>query len=131
MAGQFISDNALDAALAYIADLAEKLYLCSAAPANYAGVAAVTKGNKTLTEGDGNGDYTIADAAVDGRTLTVTAQTDVSVTETATITHIALVDEGANELLAVHELASPIAVTNGQTVSLAAMTIRLPDAVSV
>jgi len=49
-----------------------------------------TLANVTLTAGDGNGDYTIADGAIDGRKLTITTQVDIPITSTGTAKHVVL-----------------------------------------
>lgn len=54
--------------------------VCSAEPANHAAIAGVTLAGATLTAGDGNGDYTIANGDTDGRKLTTLQQADLSIT---------------------------------------------------
>jgi hypothetical protein len=71
---KFVVDAAMDAGLAVIA-AGTRVTFCSAAPANFAGIAAVLLASVTVTAGAGNGDFTIADGAVSGRKLTVGAQT--------------------------------------------------------
>lgn len=85
-------DGAMDLMLANIATCTV-LYVCSGQPANHAGIAAVALADVTLTAGDGNGDYVIADDT-SGRKLTVGAQADVDIDTSGTATHVAL-DDGA------------------------------------
>lgn len=81
----------IDAALARVA-LATAVHVCTSEPANHAGIAAVTVGNYTLTAGDGNGDWTIADGDVSGRKLTLGAQTGNNGTGTGAANFLAFTD---------------------------------------
>lgn len=86
-----VHNDVLDAALDEAAT-SINLTVCSAEPANYAGIAAVTLATVTLTAGDGNGDYTVADGDTSGRKLTVAQQASISITTTGTATHVCLDD---------------------------------------
>ncbi|MFA6290239.1 MAG: hypothetical protein WC637_00580 [Victivallales bacterium] len=105
-----IPDAVMDLALANIADNGETLYLCSDEPANYAGIAAVSLGSVALTEGDGNGDFTIADGTTSGRKLTLAQQT-VAGTANGTATHAVIADETGELIKAITTCS--IAVLNG------------------
>lgn len=109
-----ITDTVLDQALAKIATATHQV-VCSGQPANYAGIAAVTLASKTVTAGDGNGDWTIA--AGSQRKVTTTQHTGVSITASGTATHIAY-DDGAT-LLAVTTCTSQV-LTSGGTVTIPA-----------
>jgi hypothetical protein len=74
-------DTVYDAALNEIAE-ATAVHVCTAEPANHAGIAAVTVGNYTLTAGAGNGDWTIANGDTSGRKLTLGAQSGNNATGT-------------------------------------------------
>jgi hypothetical protein len=63
--------NSMDAALNDVKSNGNILHICSAQPANYAGIAAVTLGNVALASGD----YTLQDGAVSGRRVTVAQKT--------------------------------------------------------
>ena len=76
-----IHNDAFDGALDVIAT-ADEVHVCSTEPANHAGIAAVTLGNYTLTAGDGNGDWTIADGDTSGRKITLAAQSGNNATAT-------------------------------------------------
>jgi len=115
-----IHDDTLDACLDEVGDNATVLHICTSEPANYAGVAAVTKGNKappTFT-GPANGD-------VSGRKITVDAISDGTVDGTGTVTDFAIVD--GSRLLVAGPLASSQGVTSGNAFSLAAFDIEIPD----
>ena len=76
-------DTTVDAALDRIA-LSTAVHICSSSPANHAAIAAVSLGNYTLTAGDGNGDWTIANGDVSGRKITLGAQSGNNGTATGT-----------------------------------------------
>lgn len=90
-------DANMDAMLSSIAT-ATRLHVCSDQPADYAGIAAVELAVVTLTAGDGNGDYTVADGDSSGRKLTVAEQADIAIDTSGTATHIAL-SNGSDTLL--------------------------------
>lgn len=89
-----IASNAvLDGALDIIATCT-RVSVCSAEPANFAGIAAVSLGSYTLTAGDGNGDWVIADGDANGRKITLTEQTGNNATATGSANFLAF-DDGA------------------------------------
>jgi len=115
----YINDNALDAALGYI-DNATILHITSAEASSYANVAAVTLGNKTSISFTGP-----ADGDASGRKITVDEITGGTVTGTDDATHWALVD--GSILYATGALSSSQAVTSGNTFTLDAFDIEIPD----
>ena len=121
----YIPDAAFDLLLNYIQDNQEAIHICSAEPANYAGVAGVDLGNKqtpTVAEP--------SDRSPNGREIVVSAITDGSVTGTGTASHWAIVkDTATSELLAAGALAAPQGVTSGNTFTLTQFAIGVPDAV--
>lgn len=119
----FYSDSIKDAALQELINNAEILHICSSEPANYAGIAAVTLGNKTPPSLGA-----VADGVTNGRRTTVAAITDGSVTGTGTATHWVIADVTGTTLLASGTLSASQAVTNGNTFTLAAFDITFPDA---
>lgn len=86
MAKKF-DDTVIDGAL-LVADNATTVHVTSAEPANHAGIAAVSLADVTLTAGNGNGDYTIANGDTSGRKLTVAAQAGVTIDSSGTATHV-------------------------------------------
>ena len=121
----FISDTILDAGLQKILDAtAPVLHICSAEPADFAGVAAVTLGNKTAPVIGAQ-----TDATPDGRQVSIATFTDGTVTATGTATHWALVDDTTSDLLAAVAVPSAQALTSGNPLSMtSALVIRIPDA---
>lgn len=87
------SDAVLDGSLDVIATCT-RVSVCSAEPANFAGIAAVSLGSYTLTAGDGNGDWTIANGDVSGRKITIGAQSGNNGTATGSANFLAY-DDGA------------------------------------
>lgn len=68
-----------------------------------------------------------ADRSGGGREVTVAAVSDGSVTGTGTATHFAIVDTSNSRLLATGSLTASQAVTSGNTFTLGAFTIGIPD----
>ena len=120
----FINDRVLDSGLTVLDTEANRLDICSLEPVTYASATSThTLGNKTSpTVG------APADRSPTGRMVTVSAITDGSVTGTGTASHWALTDTVNSRLLTTGLLAAPQAVTNGNTFTLNAFNIGIPDA---
>jgi hypothetical protein len=118
-----IPDVVYDAALDLIAT-ATRLVVCSAEPANFAGIAAVALADVTLTAGDGNGDWTIADGDASGRKITCGAQADFDIDSTGDADHIAW-DDGSTLLMVT--TCDTQTLTSGGTVSTPAIDCELAD----
>ena len=101
------------------------LTVCSAQPANYAGIAAVTLAAVTLTAGAGNGDYTKANGDTSGRKLTIAQQAAISITGSGTATHVVLDD--ATDIYVT--TCTSQALTSGGTVTVPAWDIEIADPV--
>lgn len=80
--------------------------------------------NVTLTAGDGNGDFTIAAGDTSGRKLTVTQQSNVSITSDGTALHVVLSLGGT--ILDVTTCTSQ-ALTSGGTVTFPAWDHEVLD----
>jgi hypothetical protein len=121
----YMNDLLLDLALQYFEDNGSRLDICSAEPATYAeATSTYTLGNKTGLTYTGP-----ADRSPNGRKTTVDAIAGGSVTGTGTASHWAISKTTATTaLLAAKSLASSQAVTSGNTFSLDAMDIGMPDA---
>ena len=121
MAGWF-HDDALDAQLNVVKNNSENLYLCSAQPATFAEANTTYKlGTKATPTFTGPADHT------SGRKITVDAISGGTVSATNTATHWALTDDSASKLLATQALSAPQSVTSGNTFSLPAFIISVPD----
>lgn len=119
----YLNDRVLDNGLSALTAEGNRLDICSQEPASYAeATSTYTLGNKTSLSVGSPGD-----GSPDGRKVTVAAITDGSVTGTGTATHYAVVDTSNSRLLATNTLSSSQSVTNGNTFTLGAVDIRIPD----
>jgi len=116
-------NEVLDPALAILDTTGDRLDICSTEPTTYTeAITTYTLGNKTsLSIGAPE------EGTTSGRMVTVAAITDGSVTGTGTAAYWAIVDVSETALLATGSLSSSQAVTSGNTFTLAAFTIRIPD----
>jgi len=124
MAGEYLNDRVLDNGLTVLDTEANRLDICSQAPTTYTeATSTYTLGNKTSLSVGAPTDGT------SGRKVVVAAITDGSVTGTNTATHWAVVDTLNSRLLAAGPLSSSQAVTSGNTFTLDAIDIQIPDVV--
>ena len=119
----YLNDRVLDNGLTVLDTEANRLDICSQAPTTYTeATSTYTLGNKTsLSVG------APADRSPSGRKVTVAAITDGTVSGTGTATHVAIVDTVNSRLLAVQALSASQAVTSGNTFTLPAFDIGIPD----
>lgn len=126
-------DTVLDAGLDVIA-LADEMFVTDVEPSSYADIgvgAEILIGPISLTAGDGNGDFTIADGSPDGRTLTVAAQNGASVVATGTPGFVVLATGGGTDLIRyVTEESTGQALTSGNTANVGSWTVNNADAVA-
>jgi hypothetical protein len=119
----FLSDAGHDAALAVWGD-ADALYLCTQEPTTFTEASSTyavgTKATPTIGA--------VGDRTGGGRKRTVAAITDGEVTVTGTATHWALTKASGSLLRAAGALSAGQAVTDGNTFTLAAFDIGVPDA---
>ena len=118
----YINDEVFDQGLDYADTNGTKINICSTEPATYAGIAAVTLGNKS-----GMNTGATQNGATDGRRVIVPAITDGSVTATGTAAWWAL-NDGTAILVATGALSASQAVTSGNTFTLDAISITIRDA---
>lgn len=119
-----ISDYVLDAALSKLDTEANRVDICSSEPTTYtAATSTATLGNSTSitisapTDGD-----------TSGRKVTLSAISNASVTGSGTATHFAISDTSNSRLLATGSLSGGgQSVTSGNTFSLTAVDIEIPD----
>jgi len=122
--GKKVNDAVMDAACAKIAT-GVTLTVCSAEPADFAGIAAVALASSALIAGDGNGDYTIANGDTSGRKVTIAQQSNLSIDTSGDATHIAI-DDGATLLLVT--TCTTQTLTAGGTVTVPAFKDEIADA---
>lgn len=122
----FIADYILDLALSELDTATSTLYICSQEPTTYAEASSTyALGSKTSLSIGAPADRV---AAGNGRRVTVASFSDGSVSTNGTATYWAITKSGTT-LMATGSLASSQAVTSGNTFSLAAFDIGIPDAV--
>ena len=119
---KFTDDSVMDAALDVIATGTAQ-HACSAAPANHAGIAAVSLADVVMVSGD----FTKAAGDTSGRKVTVAAKSGVTVDTTGTATHIALTD--GTTLLLVTEITTPQVLTAGNTMNFGSYDHEIADPV--
>lgn len=115
-----LNDDVFDAALNEIRNNATVLHICSAQPADYAGIAAVSLGTKTtpLFTAPLAGD-------VSGRKITVQVISDGVVNATGTAGFFAIAD--STRLLVSGALSATQAVTENNSFTLTAFDIEIRD----
>lgn len=103
---KLLPDATIDDMLAIIADNCTRVDVCSTQPTTYAqATSTYTLGNYTLTAGDGNGDWVIADGDTSGRKLTLQAQSGNNASADGTAGHLAFTD-GTSRLYYVTTVSS-------------------------
>lgn len=118
MMGKYVHPDVLDAELAAIADGGNRMFVCSAQPADYTEASATyALGEKILVTGHGNGVYTIA-AASGGRKVTVAEQAGIVITGPGTANHVAICSSTSSKVLFVTEMNSAVTVASGQTITI-------------
>ena len=120
--GKAAPDATIDAMFDYI-DQSTVMHVCSAEPANYAGIAAVSLADVTMTA---DTDYTKANGDTSGRKVTVAAKSGVTVDASGTATHIVLARVADTTLRYVTTCTSQ-ALTSGNTVNIPAWKIEVAD----
>lgn len=123
----FLNDNTLDNGLAALKAAASHVYICSAEPATYT---AATSTNALGSKAFGAGAVfpgAIAAGAPSGRKLTTAPVTDGSVTANGTASHIAITTNASTRLEFANALTASQVVTSGNTFTLTALDIRLPN----
>ena len=122
----YINHGAFDAALNYIKNAVENLYITddTAAPDTFTKASDTYKCGVKVTP-----PMTGPEGHTSGRKVTVTAITDGTVACSGTVTakYFALTDDSESRLLCYQELDSTQTVTNGNTFTLTAVIIAIPD----
>jgi hypothetical protein len=107
-----LGDSVLDAALDYVIDNAENVYVCSAEPTTFLEASSTYKlGTKASPSFTGPAD----DAVHDGRKITLDAIADGVVDAGGNAGYIAITDDSASDLLAVRTL-DVVRTISGETV---------------
>jgi hypothetical protein len=120
----YLNPRVLDLGLNVLDTEATHVYICSSEPSTFA------QATSTLALGNKSGISIGAPAdssAPAGRKVTVAAITGGNVTASGTASHYAVVDATNSRLLAANNLQSSQGVTNGNTFSLGAFDVTLPN----
>lgn len=118
-----IADRVLDNGLTVLDTEANRVDLTSQEATTYAeATSTYTLGNKTSISITAPADRTGG-----GRKVTLEAIADGSITGTGTATHYAIVDTANSRLLVTGTLTASQSVTTGNTFSLEALDIGIPD----
>jgi len=120
--GKAAPDATIDSMFDYI-DQSSIMHVCSAEPANYAGIAAVSLADVALTP---DTDFTKANGDVSGRKVTIAAKNAVVVDNTGTATHIAIARVADTTLRYVTTCTSQL-LTAANTVDIPAWKIEVAD----
>jgi hypothetical protein len=118
--GKAVPDAILDAMADAIIAAATTEYVCSAEPANFAGIAAVALADVTIDSGD----FTKANGDASGRKVTIGQQASVPIDSSGTATHVVLAS--GSVLLYVTTCTSQ-ALTAAGTVTIPAWRIEIAD----
>jgi len=118
-----INDRVLDNGLTILDSEANRVDICSQEPASYAeATSTYTLGNQTSISIGAP-----ADRSAGGREVTMAASSGGAVTGTGTATHYAIADTTNSRLLVTGSLTASQAVTTGNTFSLEALSVGIPD----
>lgn len=120
----FLADNVLDNGVSYASTNVDRLDICSQEPTTY------TEATSTYTLGDKNNPTMNGpqDRTGGGREVEMASFSDGDVTSTGTASHFAWSYTGGTELIATEALSSSQSVTSGNTFSLTAHSVGIPDA---
>ena len=119
----FLHDDVFDNGLSVLDTLVENLYICSSLPTTFTEASSTyklgTKASPTVSAP--------ADRTGGGRKVTVSAITDGTVSASGTAGYYALTDDSVSKLLAQGDLNATQVVTSGNTFTLTAFDIGIPD----
>ena len=118
-----IADSVLDNGLTVLDTEANRVDITSQEATTYAeATSTYTLGNQTSISISAP-----ADRSGGGRKVTMAASSGGTVTGTGTATHYAIVDTGNSRLLVTGSLTASQSVTSGNTFSLEALDVGIPD----
>ena len=118
-----LNDRVFDNGLTVLDTEVNVLHICGTLPTTYTeATSTYTLGNKTSPTVSAPSDRTGG-----GRKVTVSAITDGNVTGTGTAVYYALCDTSNSRMLAQGSLSASQAVTSGNTFTLGAFDIGIPD----
>lgn len=118
----FLNDRVFDNGLTVLDTEANRLDICPSEPSTYSGATGTSLGYKLSLDIGAPGDR-----AGGGRKVTVAAISNGTAIKTDTGTHYAILDTVNGRLLAANALGAPQAITQGNTFTLTAFDIGIPD----
>ena len=122
---KFTHSDVLDSALSYLQSNGNSMTLCSAYPTTYL---EATSTYMLAQVSLATTDYTIAAGDTSGRKVTVAQKDNVSVTNTGTVSHLAIVDTVNSKVLLVTEVATQ-SLTAGNLVNIPTFKEEIQDPV--
>lgn len=112
--GKAVATEVYDAALNNVKNNANKMVVCSAQPTTFAEAnATYMLANVAMASGD----FTVGAGDVSGRKVQIAAKSGVTVTNSGTATHVAVIDT-TNSLLKLVTTCTSQALTAGNTVNI-------------
>lgn len=120
--GKAAPDATIDSMFDYV-DQSNIQHVCSAEPANYAGIAAVSLASVALTP---DTDFTKANGDVSGRKVTIAAKSGVSIGTSGSATHVVIARTTDSTLRYVTTCTTQ-SLTSGNTVNIPAWKIEVAD----
>lgn len=123
-----VGDYTLDAGLAALDTLCDKMFVCGASPTSYSDATSGANSLGSKNWGAGAAFGSPAARSGGGRQITSTAITDGSISTNGTVAFWAAVDSANSRLLASGSLSGGKAVTVGQVFTLGALTFGIPNA---
>lgn len=118
-----VHNEVLDESLNHLKNNVDKMVVCSQQPTSY------TEANDSYALADVSmtaSDFTIADGDTSGRKVTVAQKSGVTVDDTGTGNHVALLDASASKLLYVTTSTSQ-SLTSGNTMTFESFDIEIRD----
>ena len=132
----YAHDDIMDAGLLDVKNNGSQMILCSGQPADYAAAttAASSGGAQLGAVAMASTDFTIADGATSGRTVTIAAKSGIAIDgvadgNTGTWDHVAIVDDAGTRLLLVTTVSAQT-VTGGNAADVNAWTENIEDPVA-
>lgn len=121
--GKATPDAVLDLMFDGLAADSDILHVCSAEPANYAGIAAVSLASVAIDSGD----WSKANGDTSGRKTTVAQQSAISIASSGTATHVVIARAAATSVLKYVTTCTSQVLTAGGTVTVPAWDIEIAD----
>lgn len=119
---KFAPDATIDSMFDYI-DQSNIMHVCSAQPADYSGIAAVSLASVAMTP---DTDFTKSDGDVSGRKVRMAAKSGVTVASNGTATHVVLARTSDSTLRYVTTCTSQV-LTAGNTVNIPVWDVEVLD----